>query len=186
MRYIKLFELFSIKASYPYEEVEAQDSNKYVIYSFKTDKYIYDVIFEKFKDGWQAEHKIGNPYTYAKLKLTSDNVFKITSTVMHITQKFLEEKTPNYLVILYVGTPDETEDPNNKDITKEKINKRARLQSNYLKKIEGYTPKYYFRINPHQGTNNRGNVETCCIFYRNGYDITDIEKEILSYNFSIT
>jgi len=176
MKHLKIFELFSIKPAYSYTEEETVDENKYVIFSFKTDKYLYDVIFEKWFDGWSAEHKIGNPFTYSKLKLTYDNVFKITSTVMCITKEFIDRNKPNFLIINYVGTPGESlvnieGEKTKKDINK--INKRARLQRNYLRQIDGYTPKYYYRANPENGT-----LSTCCLFYKNGYNITDMEKRI--------
>lgn len=180
-RYIKLYELFSIKAKYPYEKLDSTEEDE-IIYTFNTGNYIYDVIFTKHKDGWEAEHKIGNPFTYARLKLTNDNVYGITSTVIHITKEFITDYNPNYLLILYIGTPDE--DSKDYDESKiKKINKRARLQSNYLKQIEGYTAKYYYRINNHSSSKTRGNIETLCVFYKNGYDLTNAEIFIKEYQF---
>lgn len=181
-RRIKLYEMFSIKPFYQYEEEETVDPNKYVIYSFSTDKHLYDVVFEKFGDGWQAEHKIGNPFTYNKYRLTNDNALRITSTVIHITQQFIQNKNPNFLIILYAATSGEVEDPTiaNPDAEKtdglpNKMSKRARLQTNYLKQIEGYSPKYYYRADV-----SNGKLQTCCLFYRNGYDISEIENDILT------
>ena len=165
MKYIKLLELFSIKDCYPYKNIPTVNPS-YVIYNFSTDNYIYDVEFERLKDGWSAEHKIGNPFIIKKHKLTYDNVYRVTSTVIYITQEFIKKENPNFLIMNYVGTPTEME-----ETSINKMNKRSRLQNNYLKQIDGYTPKYYYRSHPETGM-----LQTACLFYKNSYDFIKIEE----------
>ena len=182
MKFIKsINELFD---SEPYQLELVEQSNEYWKYSFKTEKYEYIVEFKYGELGWDAQHSQSNysGFLSAHYELTYDNVLKVTQTVITALKDFLDKKKPETVVLEYIPTKDDRSKKvvNNKymDIPYNPMNKRSRLQQSYLKNLDGYKIKYYYR------ESGSYLIKTIGLVYRNDIDIAFFDEKMAYYEFN--
>ena len=162
-------ELFDSE-SYDFELVKSAD--KYWKYLFKTDKHEYMVEFKYGEFGWEACHSTLRGYSsvYQHFYLAYDNTLKVTKTIITVLQDFLDKKDPKSVFIAYIPTIDDKSKKSAElggkyvDVAYNTMNKRARLQSFYLKNLQNYKIKYYYKIS------NSYLVKTIGFIYRNDVD----------------
>ncbi len=184
MKYIKrINELFD---SQPYKLELIKQESKYWLYSFKSDNNEYIVEFKCGEFGWEAQHstKSGYSIAYQHFHLAYDsNTLKVTKTIIAALEDFLEKNKPESVFIGYI--------PAKEDIAKKVINniyvpvkynpmnKRARLQFNYLKQIEGYKCQYFYKIS------GAYFIKTLGFIYRQDINPIDFEEKISELGFKL-
>jgi hypothetical protein len=181
MKFIKsINELFD---SEPYKLELVEQSNKYWKYTFKTNKYEYIVEFKYGELGWDAQHSTTSGFfSSPHYHLAYDNVLKVTQTVITTLKDFLDKKKPETVVLEYIPTKDDRSKKvvNNKymDIPYNPMNKRSRLQQSYLKNLDGYKIKYYYRVT------GSYLIKTIGLVYRNDIDIAFFDEKMAYYEFN--
>ena len=128
MKYIKIFETFN-----EIEFVKSHEDKYSVIYSFNLENDTYDVRFSKnpnnvYERNYNARKNI-------ELELVNKNPYLIIKTVTNITKNFLDEYSPDILVISHVS---------DKNSVKNELNMRAKLNYRFLKNINGFKFNYFY------------------------------------------
>lgn len=182
MKFIKrINELFD---SEPYKLELVEQSDEYWKYLFKTDKYEYIVEFKYTELGWDAQHSRNNysGFLSAHYELTYDNTLKVTQTIISALKDFLDKKNPESVILEYIPTKDDKskKNVNNKyvDVSYNRMNKRSRLQYNYLQNLDGYKIKYYYRVT------GSYLIKTIGYVYRNDINTSFFDEKMAYYEFS--
>ena len=183
MKFIKsINELFDSK---PYELELVEQSDKYWKYLFKTDKYEYKVEFTYDELGWQASHSNANYRGFLNTphhELTKDNALRITQTVISALKDFLDKKKPESVILEYIPTKQDIAKKRNDidryvDVPYNRMNKRSRLQYNYLQNLDGYKIKYYYRVT------GSYLVKTIGYIYKNNMSTQTFDAKMAYYDF---
>jgi hypothetical protein len=128
MKYIKIFEFF---VNIPF--VKSYEDKYSVTYSFTLDNDICDVHFVR-----KPNNVYERQYNFRKnreLDLVNKNPYLIINVVTNITQSFINEYSPDILVISHVS---------DKKSVKNELNMRAKLNYRFLKNIKGYKFDYFY------------------------------------------
>ena len=166
MKYLKSF----------FEELDLSNRNitfdkiKEGSYEFTTDDLTYRVDFipyltEEYKSCWARQYDLKTNKEIGFYQ-SNKNPFKILSTVTEITKDFLEEKDVEVLIIMHALMENEV-------CPIDKLNKRARINYQYLKSISGYQFRYF---NEPFFTGWEKSVSTNCIMFKPGVNIEPIIK----------
>lgn len=162
MKYLKLYELFSDK-HIPFTLTGISDN--FCKYSFVADDDKYDCIFSFSKTVryWERFYYNSSRSDSMPYDEVNKNPYNIVSTITNITIDFLNRFNPNILTIDHIYM-------DNEKFQKEKLNKRANINYQYLKNyLTGYKIDYY---------NIFGS--TICLIYKEGFDYTNVLKSINS------
>jgi len=157
-----------------FEELDFKVSNikfnriKDRLYRFTTDGLTYDVIFtpsfaDNYKSAWSRLYDISSN-TEIDFFQSNKNPLKIVSAVNIITESFLKEKDVEVMIIIHVLME-------NEKCPIDKLNKRAKINYEYLRKIPNYNLRYF---NQPYFVNGDECITTNCIMYRDGVDISPI------------
>ncbi len=144
-------------------------------YEFTTDDLTYVVDFtnafiNEYKSCWSRQYDIkGNKEI--GYHQSNRNPYKIISTVTEITKDFLEEKDVEVLMILHVLMEREV-------CSIDKLNKRAKINYQYLKSIDNYQLRYF---NLPSSIHQNESVSTNCIMFKSGVDISPIIEKWNKY-----
>lgn len=134
-------------------------------YTTIVDDIEYKVSFDKafidyYNSCWTREYDIKNKDI--GFSQVNKNPLKIVNAITNVTKDFLKEKSVEVLIIQHVNMKGEN---NIKG-----INKRAKINSYYLKQLDGYNVQYLDMISSY--SNN--SVSTMCLLYKHGIDINPI------------
>ena len=145
MKYIKAFNEELSLDLMPIEFTKSVTGDE-VRYRFHCEDFDWYVLFtwssksEKWSRDYDVERKhyvAANVSSYGDFMEVKKNPLKIASAVTYITQKFIEEYSPECIYIIHINMKRET-----CSITS--MNKRAKLNYAFLSKyIKGYTFSYY-------------------------------------------
>lgn len=165
MRYLKYF-----------EEIELTNRNKSFnkisdnSYEFTTDELTYKVDFipsftKKYKSCWSRQYDLKTNREIG-FHQSNKNPYNILSTVTEITKDFLKEKDVEVLIIMHTLME-------NENCPIDKLNKRAKINYQYLKAIDEYQIKYFNQAS------YSGSVSVCtnCIMFKSGVDIDPIIEQ---------
>ena len=170
--YIKLFEEINF------------NSNKvnYKKYVDKSTLYIYDFILDNLEfrvqflnvsgdlnnqNTWVRSYsskKSSGKYNY---ELVNKKPIEILSSIQYITEIFIKEVNPNCVIIEHINNKDE-------DIKKGEMNKRSRVNYNFIKKIPNYNLKYMSLLDPILHEYDDTSYGTVAVLSKDGFD--DIKK----------
>ncbi len=167
MKYLKSFfeELNLSNRNITFDKIK-EDS-----YEFITDDLTYRVDFKPlhpsftklYKSCWSRQYDLKTNKEIG-FHQSNKNPFKILSTVTEITKNFLEEKDVEVLIIMHTLMKDEV-------CTIDKLNKRAKINYQYLKSISGYQFRYF---NEPFFSGWEKSVCTNCIMFKSGVNIEPI------------
>lgn len=145
MKYIKSFNE-ELTFDLPQVEFTKKVDGNEVKYSFNCEDYDWYVLFtwsengQKWTRDYDVEKKhyvVANIDSQMNFMQVAKNPLKIVSAVTYITQKFIEEYSPECITILHINMKSEK-------CTITQMNKRSRLNFTFLAKyIKGYTFHYY-------------------------------------------
>ncbi len=169
MKYIKDWnrhneELTFTKSDYPFERIEDEYDEDEVTYTTEVDGTKYKITFVKvfikfYNNAWSRSYDdISN--TDVSFSQTNKNPLNIINAITCITEDFLKYYDVGVLLIQHMNM--------NNEIVTDKINKRARINYNYLNNITGYKLKYFNMIA------NIQSLTTNCLLYKDDVDVTPI------------
>jgi hypothetical protein len=164
MKYLKSF----------FEELDLSNRNitfdkiKEDSYEFTTDELTYKVDFipsftKEYKSCWSRQYDL-KANREIGFHQSNKNPFKILSTVTEITKDFLKEKDVEVLIIMHTLME-------NENCPIDKLNKRAKINYQYLKAIDEYQIKYF---NQPFFLSGDKSVCTNCIMFKKEIDINPI------------
>lgn len=172
MRYLKSFfeELNLNKRNITFHKI-SDDS-----YEFTTDELTYRVDFipsfiKEYKSCWSRQYDLKTNREIG-FHQSNKNPYNILSTVTEITENFLEEKNVEVLIIMHALMENEV-------CSIDKLNKRAKINYQYLKSIDGYQFRY-FNLPFFKGWEK--SVSTNCIMFKPEVDINPIIESWNKYN----
>jgi hypothetical protein len=139
MLFLKCFEHFTEK-EVDFKLVINKPDNK--IYNLAIDDIIYYVEFSLYeKNIWLREYDTKK----GELEQVNKNPFNIVSGITQVTKDFIKNNNPNAIFIQHIPM-------NNENQYKPQLNKRAKINYNYLKNISGYKLEYYNQLTSGQLT----------------------------------
>ncbi len=162
MKYMKYFEEIELSArNKPFNKISDKR------YEFTTDELTYIVDFipsfiKQYKSCWSRQYDL-KTNREIEFHQSNKNPYNILSTVTEITENFLKEKNVEVLIITHTLM-------NSEECPIDKLNKRARVNYQYLKSIDGYQIRYFNQ----ELFSGNGSVSTNCIMFKPGIDINPI------------
>jgi hypothetical protein len=130
MLFLKCFEHFTEKEVEIKLVINKLDNK---IYNLVIDDIIYYVEFSLYENNiWLREYDTKK----GELEQVNKNPFNIVSGITQVTKDFIKNNNPNALFIPHIPM-------NNENQYKPQLNKRAKINYNYLKGIVGYKLEYY-------------------------------------------
>lgn len=162
MRHLKYFEEIELtNRKNPFNKISDNS------YEFTTDELTYKVDFiqsftKEYKSCWSRQYDLKTNREIG-FHQSNKNPYNILSTVTEITENFLKEKNVEVLIIMHTLMESE-------NCPIDKLNKRSRINYQYLKSIDGYQIRYFNQPLYSGG----GSVCTNCIIFKTGIDIDPI------------
>lgn len=166
MKYIKLFEAFDLPGKVNFT---VNNYDNLIKYKFNIDNYQFSVNFKLDDDDitWERTYTVNNfGYSYRTFNSKENMAKKIVSAVNYITNDFIKKYKPDIIYINHILM--EYKDDSGKLLKREvmssnKLNKRARINYQYIKNIDcikngEYDLKYFNFI-------QNSNGYTACYIY---------------------